>query len=176
MAYRDVIGQVAVNKDIFPGDSSDVYHDTTFVNWTWDTTKVGPFRLSVTLVNFRDDYPVFTHAPLKVEVRADQEDKKHVTLIHGYKNVGMPKPNTTNKYVCYPNPLFGDKYHILGVDVGARVYLLLFDMQGKILLEEVIDATQNLLEITIPHNLRGIYYIRIRDDEYTITHKILINN
>ena len=77
----------------------------------------------------------------------------------------------------YPNPSDGILLHINVTDVvGEKVDFILTDATGKLIMTQVFFVDKNLqTTLTFPQELKpGIYFVRLKDDEEMMMHKIVV--
>ncbi len=69
----------------------------------------------------------------------------------------------------YPNPVTNGKIYINSKFSGDRE-IAIFDVLGK----KVFQTTQNMKELNITNISSGVYIIKIREGEATLTRKLII--
>lgn len=69
----------------------------------------------------------------------------------------------------YPNPVSNGKIYITSKYSGERD-ISIFDVLGK----KVFQTTQNMKELNISSISSGVYIIKIREGEATLTRKLII--
>ena len=112
---KEIKKRLTLGKDMAPGDSSVIYRDTSFVNWTYDK-KTFVFQLSV-LVSYFTEKMRNNFNFLNVTPVPDQNKKGKVQLRHNYLSSVNPLQNNQYALVVYPNPLLADE---LTVRLGLK--------------------------------------------------------
>jgi hypothetical protein len=77
----------------------------------------------------------------------------------------------TNRVIVYPNPAEGVFYMAVNGGFNNGTKLLVTDVTGKIILEEIVE--NSMLPINCSRWKSGIYIIKITDQEKTFTGKLL---
>ena len=74
----------------------------------------------------------------------------------------------------YPNPA-GDQIHIeLSENSSGNTHIEVFDLSGKVLQKAtILDRNSLSHTVNLSDYRKGIYFIRISNDEYTVTEKII---
>ena len=77
--------------------------------------------------------------------------------------------STIDEISFYPNPVSNGKIYINSKFSGDRD-ISIFDVLGK----KVFQTTQNMKELNITNISSGVYIIKIREGEATLTRKLII--
>ena len=79
------------------------------------------------------------------------------------------QPSSIDNLSFYPNPVSNGKIYITSKFSGDRE-ITIFDVLGK----KVFQTTQNMKELNIASISPGVYIIKIREGEATLTRKLII--
>ena len=85
------------------------------------------------------------------------------------KTVAKNTGSSIDDLSFYPNPVSNGKIYITSKFSGDRE-ISIFDVLGK----KVFQTTQNMKELNIASISPGVYIIKIREGEATLTRKLII--
>lgn len=149
------------------------------ISWQSEETAFEVYRndsliANVTQTNFLD-YDIVDGHTYCYKVRAKEGDcisefsDTICMSIIGLYDVALISSNV----ILYPNPTHGKvKLEIYGLSNEADV--LVFDMVGRVIQRHKISRGENDLEIDLREYAKGIYYVRILNDNIRISRKVVL--
>lgn len=85
------------------------------------------------------------------------------------KSVSKNQSSAIDEISFYPNPVTNGKIYITSKFSGDRE-ISIFDVLGK----KIFQTTQNMKELNISTISSGVYIIKIREGQATLTRKLII--
>jgi hypothetical protein len=79
------------------------------------------------------------------------------------------KPSNNDALGFYPNPVTNGKIYITSKS-AAEKEIIIFDVLGK----KVLQSTTSSKEINISNIPAGVYIIKIKEEESTVTRKLIV--
>ncbi len=80
-----------------------------------------------------------------------------------------------NLFSVYPNPTNDNITISLGTDLTSNKTLMVYDLFGKLILQQLIPAEQESLLVDLSNNSKGIYLIKIVSENSNYTEKVILN-
>ena len=170
-------------------DQWQVQYKSTSKGSKWiDVPNVGPADRSVTITNLNSNQDYIWHIRAKcgkvmtkysssIEFRTAQNSNTSAALA---VNTQKEQVARASALVVYPSPA-SHQFSIrlnLGTAVAAPVAIQLFDMNGKMVLNQNAGLVSGLLQkqLTLPSSLsNGLYLVRITADGKVFNRKLIVN-
>lgn len=171
--YLNTENRQVLGKNIAPGDSSRIFTDTTFVNWTFDSTTYY-FRLNVLCSYFTPGLGDKTI--LKVTNVPDQKKKRVVMLKHDYLSTISEIDNLLIGLTVFPNPVTSK---ILNVEVAGtkhsdNIHFDLISSKGARVQLTSDHYGFNYHSINVEQITNGVYTLVSTLGEYHYYSKVII--
>ena len=164
-----------LSSAIFPGDSSDIYFDESYVNWTGSGESIN-LDLSLTIGFIGTDYSHIKGSLLQAQ-SGDDAGVQRINLIHKKNKVSVDKLESRVEINVYPNPLTGRVLTLKNVDVSSLTHFSLLDIRGRsVAFTQENFSNEQTVKLTVPANLIGLYILVVRTEDQIVTKRVVINN
>ena len=178
--YRDTIYVPILPSPVvdFEDDTVKIYTDGTTIlggvalgydNYLWNTGAITPY------ITVKGDIGIGNHEYwLYCSFTNGCEDSDTI-IVKVLDGVNVEELNTINGINIYPNPSNGI-FNITGeFNSSSNIIITVSDITGKVVLNKELNNVSILnQEIDLKNNNKGIYFIKINNDEKVATYKVTI--
>ena len=158
--YYFAIGTTAGSQNIVP--------------WTNNSLNLSATKTGMSLVN-NQKYYIMVKAINNAGLVSDSTVSDGVIYL---MSTGIEQHNTLNELLIYPNPTSEKAIISLISSTGEKANYSLFDAQGKLIEEKILDIHSgiNTLEINVNqlHLSKGVYFIKLVAKGKSITKKLVV--
>lgn len=91
-----------------------------------------------------------------------------------YSDIRLANLSQTSQFIVYPNPVKGDAFY-LGLPYSAKGKLSLYDLQGRLVYEAMLENEQEQFEIQLPATIvSGLYLVEFVNGDSRLMQRILV--
>lgn len=170
--FKQEVLRVALREPIYPNDSSELYRDTSFVDWPKDFNDVKTMVLSLVAGIAATDYSHPKGSPLYNEIG----DQQTVRLLHKRSTASAINQADITPFRFYPNPLAGgSSLSLQGLDNETVRMCYIADANGRVTYLELpqVDDSGGL-HLKLGTFISGLYFICVITDTSKYSEKLII--